>query len=82
MGWTNWHSDSGKCIDFPILKHVETSSEAHTLKYLLGRSSYCMRLTTHLKLVPLLRMSADIPTIPLYAFMSCTRKTLLLPRAN
>jgi hypothetical protein len=34
MGWTNWHSDSGKCNDFHILKLVQTSSEAHTLKSL------------------------------------------------
>jgi len=37
LGWTNWHSDSGKFNEFPILKHVQTSNEAHTLKSLSVR---------------------------------------------
>jgi hypothetical protein len=66
MGWTNWDSDSGKCNDFPILKNVQTSYEAHTLSSLclLGKSSYSLRLNPYLHLVPQLRMGADIPTIP------------------
>lgn len=36
----------------------------HLSLCLLGRSSFSTRLTAHLLLVPLLRMSADIPTIP------------------
>jgi hypothetical protein len=40
MGWTNWCSDSGTCNDFPILRHVQTSSEAHTLKSLSVREKW------------------------------------------
>jgi len=38
MGCTNGHSDFDKCNDFPILKHVQTSSEVHTLKSLSVKS--------------------------------------------
>jgi hypothetical protein len=41
-----------------------------------------MRLTALLQLVPQLRMSATIPTLPQYAFMSCTGTTIRKPRAD
>jgi uncharacterized membrane protein (DUF441 family) len=35
-------------------------------------SSQGLRLNTHLKLMPELRLTGDIPTLPLHAFMACT----------
>jgi len=34
-----------------------------------------LELTTHLYLVPKIRMSGTIPLLPLHAFMACTGKT-------
>jgi hypothetical protein len=46
------------------------------IRRLCGRR---VKLTTLLHLVPRLRMRGAIPLLPLYAFMSWTRITLLLP---
>ena len=46
----------------------------HLSLCLLGISSYSMRLTAHLQQVPLLRMSADIPTIPPVCLHAMYRK--------
>jgi hypothetical protein len=50
------------------------------VQWLLGLSLFAwgVRLTSHLHLVPRLRMSGDIPLLFLYAFMVWTR-SLLLP---
>jgi hypothetical protein len=45
--------------------------------------SWGMKLTTHCQLVPTLRMSRDIPVVPLYAFMAFTGKTFtVLPKSS
>jgi hypothetical protein len=41
-----------------------------------GESGWDVNLTTHLNLVPRLRMSGAIPLLPIYAFMACTRTTV------
>lgn len=38
-----------------------------------------MRLTTHLYLVPNLRMTGAVPQLPLFAFMACIGTNLPLP---
>ena len=43
-----------------------------------GWSFQGVRLTSHLLLVPILRMSGDIPLLPLYAFMAWALKALPL----
>jgi len=42
------------------------------------RGHWGMKLTTHVHLVPRLRMCGTICLLPLYAFMPCTRTTLIL----
>jgi len=37
-----------------------------------GKSGRDVRLTSHIRLVPGLRMSGAVPPLPIYAFMACT----------
>lgn len=41
-----------------------------------------MRLTTHIRLVPRLRMFGALPPLPLCAFMACVETILPLPAAR
>ena len=41
-----------------------------------GEAAGRVKLTIHLHLVPVLRMSAAMPLLPMYAFMSWTETTL------
>ena len=63
--------------DSSFLQNVQTASGAHPALYSMGSgvlsrgySGRGVKLTTHLHLVPRLRMSGAIPLIPLYAFMA------------
>ena len=67
-----------------VLQNVHTGSGAHPASYsmitgaLFGGGWNCrsLKLTTHLHLVPRLRMSGAIPLLPLYAFVAWTGKAL------
>jgi hypothetical protein len=70
--------------DFCLLQNVQTSPGAHPVFFFNGYrgfhgySGWGVKLTTHLHLVPRLRMIGAMPLLPLYAFMVWTETTLPL----
>jgi len=68
---------------------MQTNSGAHTASYSMGvsdppreQSGRGVKLTTHLHIVPRLRMSGDIPLLPLHAVMVLAASTLTSPQIN
>jgi hypothetical protein len=65
--------------DFSLLHNIRTGFEPIHIP-IRGSSQeqtkWRVRLTTHLDLVPKLRMSGATPLLPLYAFMAWTGTTL------
>jgi hypothetical protein len=64
---------------------MKTNSGAHTTSYSMGvsvlsreQSGRGLKLTTHLHTVPRLRMSGDIPLVPLHAVMVLAASILTL----
>jgi hypothetical protein len=67
----------GEARDFLFSKTVQTVYEAHPVSQTVGSGVICrgriglgVRLTTHLHLVPRLRMTAIIPPFPLHSFLA------------
>ena len=68
--------------DLSHLHMVQTNSGVHSASYSIrngvvsrGQSSQGVKLTTHFRLVPRLRMRGAIPVLPLYALTLWTAKT-------
>jgi len=53
-----------------LLYHVQTSSGAHQVPYPMGTAAGSVKLTTHIHLVPRLRIRRALPPLLLYAFMA------------
>ena len=69
-----------------LLQIIQTIPEVHQTSYSLDMkyrslcySGPCMKLTTHIHLVPGLRMSGVMPPLPPYAFMVWTGTTSHIP---
>jgi hypothetical protein len=78
-----------------VFQNIQTGSGAHPASCSMGtgffpggEAAVGVMLTSHLQLVPRLRMNGAIPLLPLYAFMAWTGEELplltlhLLKRAN
>ena len=82
--WTARGSNPVGERDISLLQIIQTGSGAHLAFCSMGtgflprgQSRRGGRLTTHIHLVPRLRMSGAVPLLPLYAFMAWTGKTLI-----
>jgi len=62
------HGRDRKCPDWHLFSGYRGS--------FLGVHGWGMKLTTHLHLLPTIRMSKAVPLLPIYAFMAWTGKTL------
>ena len=69
--WTVRDSNARTARDFSLLKNVQTGSEAHPASYSMRTGvpsravkRWGLKLTIHLRLVQILRMSGSIPLVP------------------
>jgi hypothetical protein len=72
-------------INFSLLQNLQTDSGAQPAAYLMSigflsrnQTDRDIKLTTHLHLVPRLRISGAMPLLPLYTFMAWTETLPLL----
>jgi len=71
--------------DFSLLENVKTGSVAHPPSYSMvpgffpdSKTDVACKLTTHLHIVPRLRMSGTLPQLPLHAFLDRQNFTIYL----
>jgi hypothetical protein len=60
---------------FSSLHNVQTISGAHSVP---GYSGQCVKLTAHLNLVPVLTLCRVLYLLPVFAFMACKRRTVVM----
>jgi hypothetical protein len=84
-GWMIWGSFLGRATNFSVLENIQTCFGTHPASESMGTRVLNPGVkkqwheTEHSYPMLRLRMSGDIPPLPLYAFMEQTRTTLLLP---